>query len=209
MHFGAFDDEPATVEIMDTYLQENGYKNDLSRDRLHHEIYLSDARKVAPEKWKTVIRHPIALLDTKWLTGNFWCIKRTIFVGYVNENLAKAEKGEKNYETAIRDAVNRCIAEDILKDFLLERGEDVQKEGRAEGYSSGIAEGRAEGYRRLVNSIIKKLQKNKSLEQIADELEESVETIQPIYDIVKKHAPEYDADTITTEVLEARENEKV
>lgn len=50
---------------------------------------------------------------------------------------------------------------------------------------------------------------NKSLEQIADELEESVETIQPIYDIVKKHAPEYDADTITTEVLEARENEKV
>lgn len=59
MHFGAFDDEPATVEIMDTYLQENGYKNDLSKDRLHHEIYLSDARKVAPEKWKTVIRHPI------------------------------------------------------------------------------------------------------------------------------------------------------
>lgn len=65
MHFGAFDDEPATVEIMDTYLQENGYENDLSKDRLHHEIYLSDARKVAPEKWKTVIRHPIALLDTK------------------------------------------------------------------------------------------------------------------------------------------------
>ena len=65
MHFGAFDDEPATVEIMDTYLRENGYKNDLSKDRLHHEIYLSDARKVAPEKWKTVIRHPIALLDTK------------------------------------------------------------------------------------------------------------------------------------------------
>ena len=59
MHLGAFDDEPATVEMMDTYLQENGYKNDLSKDRLHHEIYLSDARKVAPEKWKTVIRHPI------------------------------------------------------------------------------------------------------------------------------------------------------
>lgn len=50
-----------------------------------------------------------------------------IFVGYVNENLAKAEKGGKDYETAIRDAVNRCIAEDILKKFLLERGEDVQK----------------------------------------------------------------------------------
>ena len=59
MHLGAFDDEPATVAIMDAYLDANGYDNDFSNTRLHHEIYLSDARKVAPEKWKTVIRHPI------------------------------------------------------------------------------------------------------------------------------------------------------
>ena len=59
MHLGPFDDEPATVAIMDAYLDENGYENDFSAERLHHEIYLSDARKVAPEKWKTVIRHPI------------------------------------------------------------------------------------------------------------------------------------------------------
>ncbi len=59
MHLGAFDDEPATVAVMDAYLKENGYENDFSQTRLHHEIYLSDARKVAPEKWKTVIRHPI------------------------------------------------------------------------------------------------------------------------------------------------------
>ena len=59
MHFGAFDDEPATVAIMDAYLDQNGYANDFSENRLHHEIYLSDARKVLPEKWKTVIRHPI------------------------------------------------------------------------------------------------------------------------------------------------------
>ena len=59
MHLGAFDDEPATVALMDAYLEQNGYVNDMSQDRLHHEIYLSDARKVAPEKWKTVIRHPI------------------------------------------------------------------------------------------------------------------------------------------------------
>ena len=38
---------------------ENGYVNDMNAKRLHHEIYMSDARKVAPEKWKTVIRHPI------------------------------------------------------------------------------------------------------------------------------------------------------
>ena len=59
MHLGSFDDEPATVALMDSYLAENGYVNDFTDTRLHHEIYMSDARKVAPEKWKTVIRHPI------------------------------------------------------------------------------------------------------------------------------------------------------
>lgn len=59
MHVGSFDDEPATVALMDEYLRQNGYVNDMSETRLHHEIYLSDARKVPPEKWKTVIRHPI------------------------------------------------------------------------------------------------------------------------------------------------------
>ena len=132
------------------------------------------------------------------------------------------------------------FAEDILKKFLLERGEDVQKimmfdltyekqmenakrewyndgveEGRAsgiaEGRASGIAEGRASGIaegtvRHLVASVVKKVQKNKTLDQIADELEESVEDIQLIYDIVRKHAPEYDVDAITTEVMESRES---
>ena len=59
MHLGSFDEEQKSVALMDAYLQENGYINDMNEDRLHHEIYMSDARKVAPEKWKTVIRHPI------------------------------------------------------------------------------------------------------------------------------------------------------
>lgn len=59
MHLGSFDDEPATVAQMDKYLAENGYVNDITSTRLHHEIYLSDARKVDPEKRKTIIRHPI------------------------------------------------------------------------------------------------------------------------------------------------------
>lgn len=59
MHFGPFDNEPKTVERMDAYLAQNGYVTDINANRLHHEIYMSDARKVAPEKWKTVIRHPI------------------------------------------------------------------------------------------------------------------------------------------------------
>ena len=57
MHIGSFDNEPATVALMDAYLEQNGYVNDINKDRLHHEIYMSDARKAAPERWKTVIRH--------------------------------------------------------------------------------------------------------------------------------------------------------
>ena len=59
MHIGPFDNESESVAIMDAFLEENGYENDINENRLHHEIYMSDARKVAPEKWKTVIRHPI------------------------------------------------------------------------------------------------------------------------------------------------------
>ena len=59
MHIGSYDDEPATVAAMHKYAIENGYELDITDTRYHHEIYLSDARKVAPEKLKTVIRHPI------------------------------------------------------------------------------------------------------------------------------------------------------
>ena len=59
MHLGAYDDEPATVDKMHAYMAEQGYELDITAERMHHEIYLSDARRVAPEKLKTVIRHPI------------------------------------------------------------------------------------------------------------------------------------------------------
>ena len=59
MHLGSFDDEPESVAKMDAFLRENGYENDLNDVRLHHEIYLSDPRRVVVEKRKTVIRHPI------------------------------------------------------------------------------------------------------------------------------------------------------
>lgn len=64
MHIGPFDDEPITIAIMDQYLRENGYANDLTETRLHHEIYLTNARKIEPAKWKTVIRHPVKRLNT-------------------------------------------------------------------------------------------------------------------------------------------------
>ena len=59
MHTGSYDDEPATIKLMDDFALENGYTLDFSATRLHHEIYLSDPRKTAPEKLKTVIRHPV------------------------------------------------------------------------------------------------------------------------------------------------------
>lgn len=59
MHVGAYDDEPKTIACMQAYLEENGYKTDVTDRRYHHEIYLSDARKVPPERRKTVIRYPI------------------------------------------------------------------------------------------------------------------------------------------------------
>ena len=59
MHIGSYDDEPATVAIMHEFMEQQGYALDITDKRMHHEIYLSDARKVAPEKLKTMIRHPI------------------------------------------------------------------------------------------------------------------------------------------------------
>lgn len=59
MHIGSYDSEPDTVARMHAYMESQSYVLDITDKRLHHEIYLSDARKVAPEKLKTVIRHPI------------------------------------------------------------------------------------------------------------------------------------------------------
>ena len=59
MHKGSYDDEPASIGKMREFIEEKGYTEDFSDARLHHEIYLSDPRRCAPEKLKTVIRHPI------------------------------------------------------------------------------------------------------------------------------------------------------
>jgi hypothetical protein len=59
MHIGPYDDEPATVDAMHAYAAAQGYELDFSETRRHHEIYLSDARRTAPEKLRTVIRHPV------------------------------------------------------------------------------------------------------------------------------------------------------
>lgn len=65
MHIGSFDDELKTVEMMDNFIMQQGYENDFSETRLHHEIYLSDARRTEPSKWKMVIRHPVRIKKQK------------------------------------------------------------------------------------------------------------------------------------------------
>ncbi len=59
MHIGPYDNEPETVTRMHEFVSRNGYVLDISDKRLHHEIYLSDVRRTAPEKLRTVIRHPV------------------------------------------------------------------------------------------------------------------------------------------------------
>lgn len=59
MHIGSYDDEPQTVQMMDQFATEQGFKLDFENGRHHHEIYLSDVRRCKPENLKTVIRHPI------------------------------------------------------------------------------------------------------------------------------------------------------
>ena len=70
MHIGSYDNEPETVELMHKYMEENGYKLDITDSRLHHEIYLSDPRRCDESKLKTVIRHPIKKRAGKIITGN-------------------------------------------------------------------------------------------------------------------------------------------
>lgn len=59
MHIGSYDEEPDTLAAMKAFAQENGWQLDLSEARRHHEIYLSDPRRCAPEKLKTVLRLPV------------------------------------------------------------------------------------------------------------------------------------------------------
>ena len=59
MHVGAYDDEPATIAKLECFVAQSGYQADMSGLRRHHEIYLSDPRKTATDKLRTIIRHPV------------------------------------------------------------------------------------------------------------------------------------------------------
>ena len=139
------------------------------------------------------------------------------FVGYVKDKLFKYGKTRDGYVRAVSEAIDYCIEENILKDFFLNRREEVQKamifdftyekqmeNAKKEWYQDGKEEGREEGIeqgdkRRLVSQIIKKLGKHKSYDQIVDELEIEDTDIRKLYEVIVKHAPEYDMDAILQE----------
>ena len=62
MHMGSYDDEPRTNDAIKTFIADNGYVSDICDTRRHHEIYLNDPRKVAPEKLRTILRHPVRMV---------------------------------------------------------------------------------------------------------------------------------------------------
>ena len=126
------------------------------------------------------------------------------------------EKIRENQKTmplteAVTKAVNDCIKENILADFLMKNKAEVvsmslfeydEKKHERTMLEIGREEGREEGdIRRLLSLIRKKVQKGKSIDQIADELEEDVETIQPLYEIVLRYAPDYNMSDILDEVM--------
>ena len=107
---------------------------------------------------------------------------------------------------AIEKAIEECINCNVLKDFLLERKteamhtllteydeEEAMEYFKQRAYEDGIVKGELQ---LIVSNICKKMIKNKSIEQIADELEEDVSKIQKIYDIAKEFAPDYNVEKI-------------
>ena len=168
-----------------------------------------------------------------------------IFVDYVRDK--HKENGYDNLEHCIELAIDRCIREGVLREFLMRRRTEVvkvmkldytfdrqlmleredsreegrelgrqegreegreegraegRKEGRAEGMIRGREEGRQEGHiEKLILLICKKLKRNKSIEEIADELEEEVSVIEPICEIAQQYAPDYDCQSIMQKLL--------
>ncbi len=129
------------------------------------------------------------------------------------------EKIRENQKTmplteAVTQAVNDCIKENILADFLKKNKAEVvsmslfeydEKKHERTMLEIGREEGRATGREeKLLMLICKKIQKGKSIEQIADELEEDVETIQPLYEIVLRYAPDYNMSDILDEVMTSK-----
>jgi hypothetical protein len=59
MHIGPYAEEPATLERLHAFMAEHDYQDLVGLGGMHHEIYIGDPRRAAPERLKTVLRHPV------------------------------------------------------------------------------------------------------------------------------------------------------
>lgn len=153
------------------------------------------------------------------------CLTLREYMQYVDKVRGYAE--EMSVDEAVDRAVDECIRQGILKEFLLQNKaevkhmsifeyneEDVRRVIREEAYEDGIEEGEKRGekngdLRRLVSQICKKMKKNQSLEKIAEDLVEEVLVIEPVYHTAKKFAPEYDPDKVFEQLRTKNEQEEI
>lgn len=169
------------------------------------EYYLSDSYRTNTENPNLelrVIQLNINPGYNEWLKEK--CPTLCQYMQYVD--CVRRYAKDLSLPKAVENAVNECIAEGILAEFFLREKAMVismsifefdqelhNRTLREEGFEDGYAQG-AETV--LISQICRKLQKNKSPEVIADELEEDIATIQPICDVAATFAPEYDVKKI-------------
>ena len=144
-------------------------------------------------------------------------LKQCSILGDYGKLISKIREFKQNTEDlkdAITKAIDYCIENDVLKEFLLEHRSEVvdmlrmeydeaktMAHIREDSYEEGELAGKKIGQEigqelKLIEIVCKKLKKNKTAEQIAEELEEEITDIQKIYDVAKKFAPEYNVNKI-------------
>ena len=145
------------------------------------------------------------------------CLTLKEYTQYVDK--VRAYKENMPLDTAVDRAVNECIEQGILREFLLQNKaevrrmsifeyneEDVRRVLREEAYEDGVERGKRDGdLRRLVSLLCKKMKKNKTLEKIAEDLEEEISVMEPLYRAAEKFAPDYDPDAVFRQIVSNRE----
>ena len=134
--------------------------------------------------------------------------------GKLISKIREFKQNTDNLKEAITKAIDYCIENDVLKEFLLEHRSEVvdmlrmeydeaktMAHIREDSYEEGELAGKKIGQEigqelKLIGQVCKKIKKNKTAEQIADELEEEIADIQKIYDVAEKFAPEYNVNKI-------------
>ena len=181
------------------------FYNGIREQPERRELYLSDAFEI-PEECPSLELRVTQLNINKGYNEDLLKRCPTLFEYVEYVSMVRKYQETQPLEEAVRHAVDHCIKHNVLKDFLLankaevvrmtlyEYDEELHKQTiRKESYEDGFDDGFGDGeLTNLTKQVCRKLQKNKSPETIADELEEDIDTIQHICDIATDLAPDYD-----------------